>query len=123
MRRCPCLTGLAYSDCCEQFHLGTALAPTAERLMRSRYAAYALGMPDYLLATWHESTRPVELVLDTTLQWCGLDIINRTRGGIFDTVGTVEFRARYRREADTGNQHENSEFRRDSGAWMYVDAT
>ena len=100
MRRCPCLTGLPYSDCCEPFHLGISLAPTAERLMRSRYAAYTLGTPDYLLSTWHESTRPAELLLDTTLHWYGLDIIDHSRGGIFDTTGTVEFRAHYRHGAD-----------------------
>ena len=26
--------------------------------MRSRYSAFVLARPDYLLATWHPSTRP-----------------------------------------------------------------
>lgn len=122
MQRCPCQTGLSYAECCEPFHLGAAAAPTAERLMRSRYSAYSLGLSDYLLATWHESTTPTELELDSTLQWCGLEILNRTRGGMLDTKGTVEFRARYRIDGQPGSQHENSEFRRHNGVWLYVAA-
>src|SRR6185436_7524086 len=55
---CPCLSGLPYDECCGAFHSGTYLPPTAERLMRSRYAAYVKGIPQYLLRTWHPSTRP-----------------------------------------------------------------
>jgi len=32
-------------------------AADAEALMRSRYSAFARGLADYLLATWHASTR------------------------------------------------------------------
>ena len=44
--------------------------------MRSRYSAYALGLSDYLLATWHPSTRPASLDLhgQPPLRWLGLDV-------------------------------------------------
>ena len=117
---CPCLSGLPYDECCERFHQGGS-APTAERLMRSRYSAYARGLPDYLLRTWHPSTRPADLVLDPRLRWYRLDILARTGGGMLDTTGTVEFRASYRIDAQPGSQHEVSSFVREDGQWYYFD--
>ncbi len=40
------------------------LPETAEQLMRSRYTAFTQANEPYLLATWHESTRPVALGFD-----------------------------------------------------------
>ncbi|WP_275423743.1 YchJ family protein, partial [Virgisporangium ochraceum] len=54
--RCPCGGG-PYAACCGPAH-GGAPAATAEALMRSRYSAFALGDADYLLRTWHPTTRP-----------------------------------------------------------------
>ena len=48
---CPCGTGLAYRECCGPRHSGLNPAETPEQLMRSRYAAYALGNANYLVAT------------------------------------------------------------------------
>lgn len=89
--------------------------------MRSRYSAYALGLPAYVMATWHPSTRPDDLVLDSAMEWCRLDILGRTRGGMLDTVGTVEFRASYRTGGRSDSQHETSSFVRENGQWYYVD--
>jgi SEC-C motif-containing protein len=120
--RCPCLSGAVYGECCGAFHRGEALAPTAERLMRSRYSAYVLGDASYLLATWHPSTRPRTLELDPAMRWYLLDIVRTSRGGILDVSGTVEFRAKYRLGSDVGEQHENSRFTRHDRHWYYVDA-
>lgn len=119
--RCPCLSGSTYADCCGPFHAGAAAAPTAERLMRSRYSAYAFGDVAYLLRSWHPLTRPAELTLDPELRWYRLDILSTSRGGMLDTDGTVEFRAHYRSPDGAGAQHETSRFVRDAGAWVYVD--
>jgi SEC-C motif-containing protein len=121
--RCPCLSGLPYSDCCKPFHLGTEAAPTAERLMRSRYSAYAIGDAPYLLETWHPTTRPRTIELDRSIAWLSLTIIGRTGGGMLDTTGTVEFVARYRSDGQRGEQHENSSFVREDRRWFYVSAT
>ena len=120
--RCPCLSGSPYGECCGPFHAGAAAAPTAERLMRSRYSAFAVGDPAYLLRTWHPSTRPAELTLDPELRWYRLDILGTSRGGMLDVEGTVEFRAHYRAPDGAGIQRETSRFLRDSGAWFYVGA-
>ncbi|MFM8535398.1 MAG: YchJ family protein [Acidimicrobiia bacterium] len=62
---CPCASGQSYASCCKPFHDGQP-APTAECLMRSRYAAYALKFSAYLLSTWHPSARPPTLDVDAT---------------------------------------------------------
>lgn len=118
---CPCLSGLPYEECCEPFHLGRVEAPTAERLMRSRYTAYARSLPEYLLRTWHPSTRPATLVLEEGVRWYRLDILSRSRGGMLDTEGAVEFTASYRVDGISGRQHETSRFVREGGRWYYVD--
>ncbi len=120
-RRCPCGTGLPYAECCGRLHGGAATAGTAEQLMRSRYSAFAVGDPAYLLATWHPSTRPPSLELDPTVRWTGLDVLATTDGGLLASEGTVEFRAWYRHEGETGSQHETSRFVREDGAWRYLD--
>jgi len=118
--RCPCLSGNPYDECCGPLHRGAA-APTAERLMRSRFSAFALRLPDYLLATWHPRARPAELELDPDTRWQRLDIVRVESGGPFDRSGVVEFRAFWRSGEDRGDLHETSRFVRDSGPWLYLD--
>jgi SEC-C motif-containing protein len=127
--QCPCGTGLAYDECCGPFHRGEARAPTAERLMRSRYSAFALGSAvcaDYLLSTWHSETRPRRLKLDANDRWLGLTVLATTRGGMLDAEGTVEFVARLEQDGQNGrsraSQREVSRFRREQSEWRYLDA-
>lgn len=49
---CPCHSGKSYSSCCQPYHEGTP-AENALALMRSRYAAYALHLADYIMRTTH----------------------------------------------------------------------
>jgi SEC-C motif-containing protein len=111
---CPCGLGEPYDACCGRFHAGKP-APTAELLMRSRYTAFARGDTAYLLRTWHPTTRPRRLRLDPTQVWTGLEIHDRSGGGLFDAEGVVEFTAHH----DRGSQHERSRFVREDGAWTY----
>jgi SEC-C motif domain protein len=115
-RPCPCGSGQSYAECCGRAHDGRPPA-TAEELMRSRYSAFALGKTDYLLRSWHPSTRPRRV--DTDLRWIGLDVLDATGGGLFDAEGEVEFRARYRDGKRTGVLHERSRFVRHDGVWVY----
>ncbi len=89
--------------------------------MRSRYSAFALGDPAYLLATWHPSTRPRRLELDDEIRWTGLEVLTITGGSLLAAEGTVEFRAHYVVRGREGAQHENSRFAREGGQWRYVD--
>lgn len=90
--------------------------------MRSRFTAFAVGDGDYLLATWHPSTRPAELELDPALRWYRLDVVRRERGGPLDRDGIVEFAAHYRHDGERGELHEVSRFVRDGRRWRYVAA-
>lgn len=91
--------------------------------MRSRFSAFAVGDTDYLIASWHPSTRPTELELDSRRQWYRLDIIATSGGTPFETSGVVEFEAYYRSPDGAGSQHEVSRFVRENGSWLYVDGT
>jgi SEC-C motif domain protein len=88
--------------------------------MRSRYSAFAVRNAGYLLRTWSAGTRPPSLSLDPAVRWTGLEVLNTTGGTVFHAEGTVEFRARYRLGAETGEQRENSGFVREGGLWVYV---
>ncbi len=90
--------------------------------MRSRYSAFAVGDVAYLLATWHPLTRPTSLDLDPAQRWYRLDILGSERGGMLDSKGTVEFRAWYKLDGRSGNQHEVSHFLREGGRWLYLQA-
>ena len=57
MTDCPCRSGKALDACCGPYLDGTALAPTAEALMRSRYSAFATAKIDYLQETLLPETR------------------------------------------------------------------
>ncbi len=89
--------------------------------MRSRYSAFVLGDPGYLLATWHPSTRPRTLELDDGVRWTGLDVLATSGGALLAAEGTVEFRASYVVDGRAGAQHERSRFVRDGGQWRYLD--
>jgi SEC-C motif-containing protein len=115
---CPCGGG-KYAACCESFHQGEP-APTAERLMRSRYSAFVLKLEPYLLATWHASTRPATLSLENdNTQWLGLTIKQHQDDG--PDQATVEFVARYKSNGRACKLHETSRFVRENGRWFYVD--
>lgn len=89
--------------------------------MRSRFSAFAGGDVDYLLATWHPSTRPATLELDDDLSWTQLDIVDVDAGGDGDNDAIVEFVAYFRDSAGAfGQQRERSAFVRESGQWYYV---
>ena len=88
--------------------------------MRSRYSAFAVGDEDYLLATWHPSTRPASLDLDPEQRWTHLEVLSHTGGTPFQTTGTVEFRAHYRWQGHRDELHENSRFVREDGVAIAV---
>lgn len=117
---CPCGRPLSYAACCGRHHAGIPAAD-AESLMRSRYSAYVLGLEDYLLATWHVSTRPaaLDLGLGPQPKWLGLEVRARTEA---EDTATVEFVARCRVGGRAQRLHELSRFVREAGRWYYIDA-
>ena len=124
---CPCgradvkQGAVAYADCCGRFidHFSDAPAPDAEHLMRSRYSAFVLERVDYLLATWHSSTRPASLDFDADAKWLGLEVREHKTTGSDNSE--VKFVARYRVDGRAVRMHERSRFVREDGRWFYVD--
>ena len=88
--------------------------------MRSRYSAFVLDLSDYLLATWHASTRPARLdANDAGRKWLGLEVRRHTL--IDADHATVEFIARSKLAGRAQRLHELSRFVREDGRWFYVD--
>lgn len=120
---CPCGTGKPYAACCGAIHDVRRPAATAVALMRSRYAAFALGLSEYLWRTWHPSTRPATVDLDDDLVWTGLVIEDSTGGQPWDDAGTVRFTASWTSGRRSGTLRETSRFAFLDGAWVYVDGS
>ncbi|MFD5214958.1 YchJ family protein [Microbacterium sp. NPDC058345] len=118
--RCPCTSGDAFGACCAPI-ITSGVAPTAVRLMRSRFTAFAVGDAGHLLRTWHPATRPDRLDLDAATRWLRLDILAHEAGGPFASHGVVEFAAFYRDVDGPGALRERSRFERESRVWLYVD--
>ncbi len=119
---CPCGRPAAYERCCGRWHTGpTRLqAPDAESLMRSRYSAFVHELADYLLDTWHPSTRPPGIDFEPGLRWLGLDVKRHLPQG--ENRAIVEFVARSKLGGRAHRLHETSRFVHEEGRWFYVDA-
>ena len=115
------LTAMSFAACCARYlnDFDNSPAPDAISLMRSRYSAFVLNRTDYLLATWHASTRPADLSPDDATKWLGLEV---RRHIVIDAENAkVEFVARYRTVGRGARIHELSRFVREAGRWYYLD--
>lgn len=94
--------------------------------MRSRFSAFALKRPDYIVATTDPSRQSPELMqqVEAWMQettWLRLEIVTTRQGRPMDQMGEVEFRAHYQTGGKTAVHHECSRFRKQDGLWYYVD--
>ena len=120
---CPCGSGRKLKGCCGRWHAG-APAPTAEALMRSRYAAYAIGDVGYVRRTW-AGRPPDEAAWRADVRaWCeavefvGLRVIEAAEDG---DAARVVFHAELRSGGRDVSFGEASRFVRVDGRWLYVD--
>jgi SEC-C motif domain protein len=127
--RCPCHSGRRYKRCCQPYHQGVA-PPDPASLMRSRYAAYAIGLVDYVVATtdpdgpqwngetdrWREEIRQFGL----RTSFLGLQLLSQDAG---PDQGTVHFQAELRVGDRDASFAELSLFTRDTGRWKYHSGT
>ena len=122
-KTCPCHSGALYTACCGPLHSGERRAATPEALMRSRYAAFARGLGDYLvdtLASDHpdrsvpreELVRALSRARDTQ-RFLGL-AIERAEGD------EVVFHARIFENGVDRSFTERSTFVLEDGAWRYA---
>ncbi|MGO8694903.1 MAG: YchJ family protein [Rectinemataceae bacterium] len=124
MDTCPCGSGHPYETCCRPIISGSAMAPTAETLMRSRYSAYAKGEIDFIVSSCVRDESG-EIDLEATRRWSekstwlGLNIVSTDKGGNEDSTGTVEFIATYVLDGLRDSHHEISHFVKKDGGWLY----
>jgi SEC-C motif-containing protein len=128
---CPCrrleAQPLAYAECCAPLHAGQP-APSAERLMRSRYSAFAAQNMDYLRDSLAPEARQ-DFEPKSTLhwaassQWTGLEVLATEGGQAGDETGLVEFVAHFVIEGEAKAHRERSSFRKnpETGGWWFVD--
>lgn len=118
---CPCGSGTPYQNCCGPFHTGEAQAPTAEKLMRSRYSAFVKKEYDYLEETLdpqtaldfdHEGNRAWAERMDLNK----LEILRSEENG---NKAVVEFKAYHREDGEERIHHEVSKFRKQAGVWYF----
>lgn len=123
VKDCPCSSGKPYKECCKPRHDGTRPAETPEALMRSRYAAFALGLGEYLvdtLARDHDDrklprealVRELSRVKDRQ-RFMGLRIVEAKDD-------EVVFVARIFEKGQDRSFSERSTFVREDGAWKYA---
>jgi SEC-C motif-containing protein len=116
---CPCCSGKLYEECCELFHSKKDFPQTAEELMRSRYAAFAIPNGDYLWETtlpnkrkFHHKTELENWGKENT--WTKLEIIKSSEK-------EVEFKAYFTDKFGKENiHHERSTFKKVDKKWYYV---
>ena len=124
MPRCRCCSGKTIKRCCGPIHAGK-VAPTPEALMRSRFAAYASGLAEYILDTtapgpqaqddrraWLESVR----TFSRNTRFIRLKVTESVEDG---DEGFVTFFATLEQAGRDVSFGERSRFVRVDGRWLY----
>lgn len=111
--------------CCRPFHLGKE-PDTALQLMRSRFAAYALNMRDYIICTthpggpqfFHDTKEWAQKISEFSSQteFRGLEILEFQES---DSLATVTFVARLIQDKKDVSFTEKSYFEKVNGRWLY----
>lgn len=128
MTQCPCGSGSTYSECCEPVISGAQKAATAEQLMRARYSAYVNTEMNFIFESTHPDHREGYDHAGTkewaeSSEWLGLDIISTSKGGSEDSVGEVEFIARFTEGGNKREHHEAGQFKKKGGEWYFTEGT
>ena len=149
MKLCPCrvsptlaflTTPIAYEDCCQPYHndidkADGIKANDAERLMRSRYSAFVLVKPEYIVKT----TVPAQQALldiqaiekwAKETPWAGLEVVEHTPN-LGKRHAQVEFKAYYYELSHSEDivkekpqaHHERSTFVKVDNTWYFLDPT
>lgn len=122
---CPCSSKVLYHKCCKPYHDGLP-AENALKLMRSRFAAYALDLSDYIVHTTHSENPDYTDDVDTWKE----GILRFSQNTCFDRLeiiefvdgedsATVKFRAHLRQLETDASFTERSAFKKVGGCWKY----
>ena len=126
METCPCGSSFEYASCCEPYILGQP-APTAEKLMRSRYTAFTIGDLGYIerTCTEHASSSFNRIDMERAIvgtEWLGLEIRKSDDLPENGERAQVHFAFRYRNKGRIFTQVEKAEFLCVDGKWLYNDS-
>jgi SEC-C motif-containing protein len=122
---CPCGSGEKYKNCCQKFHKG-ALPKTAKELMRSRYSAFALNLPKYIIKTTHPKNQ--EFSTDTAAwlesiqqfscntEFKKLEVLEFIDG---ESVAYVTFKTTLFSNGEDCSFCEKSKFLKEENRWLY----
>ncbi len=125
--KCPCSSGSEYRACCQPVHRAEGCGVSAEKMMRSRYSAFALGLVDYLVATLDPSHADAKLdpaALRAAMgasarghKYPGLRVISVEDG---EETSYVTFHARLFERGVDRSFTERSTFRLRGDKWLYA---
>ena len=122
---CPCCSGKEYNFCCKPYHEGK-VAEHAEELMRSRYSAYALNIPDYIIQTTHPASSQYQddlkamrrsiSTFSSKHQFVSLKVLDAREK---NDQATVTFTASLMKKKEDASFTEKSLFLKQGGKWLY----
>nr|WP_224745783.1 YchJ family metal-binding protein [Neiella litorisoli] len=90
--------------------------------MRARYSAHAMNNLNFIMASWHPTTRPQDT--GPIQQWndeCTWLALNVAQSRKLGSKGVVEFVALYRQAGQLKQHHEVANFKFEKGQWWYLD--
>ena len=126
-QNCPCHSERPYKKCCQPYHNGR-IPTTPARLMRSRYAAYALGKIGYIIQTEYKENKrgPKEMVawrkdlkyFCQNTHFLGLQILGEKH--LNEKQATVTFKAVLLQAGKDASFTETSLFEQINGRWFYL---
>ncbi|PYE38548.1 YchJ family protein [Psychrobacter fozii] len=159
LQTCPCQinpasesvsSALLYKECCQPYHDSLChkevdqsdgiYADSAERLMRTRYSAFVLVKPEYIVKTTlptQQALLDVQAIESWAKEtgWTGLEIVEHTPK-LGKRHAQVEFKAYFNAKGNTGDlaekvqaHHELSTFVKakskanDDAHWYFLDPT
>ena len=146
---CPCQINpssddisapLLYTDCCQPYHDGLLnkeadgiKAETAKRLMRTRYSAFVLVKPNYIVKTTipaQQNLLDIKAIENWAKEtdWAGLEIVTHTPK-LGKRHAQVEFKAYFKTNENLQAHHELSAFVKvidkanNDARWYFLDPT
>ena len=146
---CPCQVNpvseaigapLLYQDCCQPYHDGLLnneadgiKAETAKRLMRTRYSAFVLVKPEYIVKTTipaQQNLLDIKAIENWAKEtdWAGLEIVTHTPK-LGKRHAQVEFKAYFKTNENLQAHHELSAFVKvtdknsNNARWYFLDPT
>ena len=131
---------LLYQDCCQPYHDGLLnkeadgiKAETAKRLMRTRYSAFVLVKPNYIVKTTipaQQNLLDIKAIENWAKEtdWAGLEIVTHTPK-LGKRHAQVEFKAYFKTNENLQAHHELSAFVKvtdknsNNARWYFLDPT